>query len=222
MPRTRRPSPGPAPTDPPADPEAVRRLRRGLLRWYGRTRRDLPWRADPPNPYHVLVSEAMLQQTQVATVVPYFHRFLAELPTLPDLAAADEQRVLRLWQGLGYYRRARHLHATARAIVEHHDGRVPDTPEALLTLPGVGRYTAGAVASIAFGRRAPILDGNAARVLARYFAVGEPIDRPATRRRDGQHRCLCRRYFSASRWLRRELRLHRDRQRQRRNRSRNL
>ncbi|MFA9477734.1 A/G-specific adenine glycosylase [Phycisphaerales bacterium AB-hyl4] len=171
-------------------------LRRRLLAWYGRHHRQLPWRPTPQsqipnskseirtaNPYHVLVSEAMLQQTQVATVIPYFDRFVEQFPTVHDLAAADEQQVLRLWQGLGYYRRARHLHAAARVIVDHHAGRVPDTLDELLALPGIGRYTGGAIASIAFGRRAPILDGNVARVLARLFAIDEPTDQPATRDR---------------------------------------
>ena len=156
-----------------------------LLRWYARHRRDLPFRpaADrPANPYHVLVSEAMAQQTQIATVVPYFKRFVAALPTVADLAAADEQRVLTLWQGLGYYRRARNLHAAARVIVEQFDGRVPDTVEQLLQLPGVGRYTAGAVASVAYGVPAPIVDGNVARVYARYFGIEQAVDQPATLR----------------------------------------
>jgi len=162
----------------------VRALRRDLLRWYRKHHRELPWRALPggrPEPYHTLVSEAMLQQTQVATVVPYFERFIAAFPTLADLAAADEQAVLRLWQGLGYYRRARHLHAAARVCVARHGGAVPSTLEALLDLPGVGRYTAGAIASIAFGQRTPVLDGNVARVLARLVALDQPIDQPTAR-----------------------------------------
>ncbi|MEX0886876.1 MAG: A/G-specific adenine glycosylase [Phycisphaeraceae bacterium] len=159
-------------------------LRRRLLAWYGRHRRDLPWRLDPParpDPYHILVSEAMLQQTQVATVISYYRRFLDRFPTLEALAAADEQEVLALWQGLGYYRRAQHLHAAACVIVADHASRVPDTAAALARLPGVGRYTAGAVASIAFDQPAPILDGNVARVLARVYAIAEPIDATATR-----------------------------------------
>ena len=155
-----------------------------LIAWYDRSRRDLPWRVAPgstrdacPDPYHVLVSETMLQQTQVATVIPYFHRFLAEFPTIADLAAADEQDVLRAWQGLGYYSRARNLRAAAQAIVRDHGGRVPGTVVALRTLPGVGAYTAGAVASIAYNCRAPIVDGNVARVLCR-------IDRIETDPRD--------------------------------------
>jgi A/G-specific adenine glycosylase len=149
-----------------------------LLSWFDRSRRELPWRlsADAPpharlNPYHVLVSEAMLQQTQVATVIDYFRRFIARFPTIQSLAEADPQEVLRLWQGLGYYSRARNLQAAARAIVAEHGGKVPDSVEHLLELPGIGRYTAGAVASIAFERPAPIVDGNVARVLCRLEAV---------------------------------------------------
>jgi A/G-specific adenine glycosylase len=156
---------------------------RRLLRWYDRSRRDLPWRqnADRPgplNPYHVLVSETMLQQTQVATVIPYYHRFLAKFPTIAALASAPEQEVLRLWQGLGYYSRARNLQAAAKEIVSKHDGQLPRKPDQLLTLPGIGRYTAGAVASIAFGSRAPILDGNVTRVLCRLDCIrADPRDR---------------------------------------------
>src|SRR5688572_3923564 len=157
---------------------------RRLLAWYDRHRRDLPWRPDPktgrpaPEPYHVLVSEAMLQQTQVATVIPYYHRFLARFPTVSDLANAPEQDVLRGWQGLGYYSRARNLQAAARAIVNEHGGELPRTIEDLLALPGVGRYTAGAVASIAFDVKAPIVDGNVARVLCRVDRIEtDPRDR---------------------------------------------
>src|SRR5690606_24730986 len=119
---------------------------RRLLAWYRAHRRDLPWRPaigsdEPPDPYFVLVSEAMLQQTQVATVIPYFLRFIERFPTLQALANADEQSVLRLWQGLGYYSRARNLRAAAQAIVEQFGGRVPSDVDQLLTLPGIGRYT---------------------------------------------------------------------------------
>lgn len=154
-----------------------------LLAWYRRHRRTLPFRPtakQPPNAYHVLVSEAMAQQTQIATVVPYFERFVAAFPTVAALADADEQEVLNLWQGLGYYRRARHLHAAAQRIVESFGGGVPDTVDDLLSLPGVGRYTAGAVASVAYDRPAPIVDGNVARVYARYFAIRDAVDRPET------------------------------------------
>lgn len=149
-----------------------------LLNWYDHHRRDLPWRppmtAAPhvrPDPYFVLVSEAMLQQTQVATVIGYFTRFTAALPTVEALAAADEQQVLKLWQGLGYYSRARNLKKAAEMIVERFAGRVPATINELLTLPGVGRYTAGAIASIAHGTRAPIVDGNVVRVLCRLDKI---------------------------------------------------
>ena len=152
---------------------------RRLLAWYDRSHRKLPWRVSPADhggraaadPYHVLVSEAMLQQTQVATVVPYFNRFIERFPTLADLAAADEQEVLRLWQGLGYYSRARNLRAAARKVVNDYAGQLPQHRDELLKLPGVGRYTAGAVASIAFDRRAAILDGNVMRVLCRVDRV---------------------------------------------------
>src|SRR3954470_16957732 len=155
---------------------------RRLLRWYDRARRDLPWRAvgadGRPDPYHVLVSEAMLQQTQVATVIPYFNRFIARFATLADLARADEQEVLRLWQGLGYYSRARNLQKAARRVVSEFGGQLPADVDRLRALPGVGRYTAGAVASIAFGKRAPILDGNVVRVLCRVEKVtSDPRDR---------------------------------------------
>ena len=158
-------------------------FRRRLLSWFDRSQRRLPWRVDDrdgvaPDPYHVLVSEAMLQQTQVATVIPYFRRFVERYPSLSDLAAANEQDVLRMWQGLGYYSCARHLLAAAKTVVAHHGGRLPRERDALLRLPGVGRYTAGAVASIAFGRRAPILDGNVTRVLCRVDRVeSDPRDR---------------------------------------------
>ena len=158
-------------------------LQRRLVRWFRTHQRPLPWRRRPADPYQVLVSEAMLQQTQVATVIDYFHRFIQRFPTLQSLAEADEQAVLAQWQGLGYYRRARHLHAAARAILQDHAGIVPREAEALLALPGVGRYTAGAIASIAYDVPAPILDGNVARVLARWFAIDASIDAAATRRR---------------------------------------
>ena len=154
---------------------------RRLLKWYDRNRRDLPWRVragDKPNPYHVLISEIMLQQTQVATVVPYFHRFIEKFSTLADLAAADEQLVLKLWQGLGYYSRARNLHQAAKTLVAAKNGQIPRDIESLLKLPGIGRYTAGAIASIAFDTAAPILDGNVARVLCRLDKItADPRDR---------------------------------------------
>jgi len=146
-----------------------------LRAWFHLHQRRLPWR-DDPSPYRVWVSEIMLQQTQVATVLPYFERFVAALPDVATLAAAPLEDVLTLWSGLGYYRRARLLHAAAREIVALHDGRLPATLDGLLTLPGVGRYTAGAIASIAYGVQAPVLDGNVMRVLARLDALEVPVD----------------------------------------------
>jgi A/G-specific adenine glycosylase len=151
---------------------------RRLLRWYGRHQRILPWRisrGDACHPYYVLLSEFMLQQTQVSTVLPYFESFLRRFPTLERLADASEQEVLQLWQGLGYYSRARNLLAAAKQIATEHRGIVPRDVPSLLTLPGIGRYTAGAIASIAFVTRAPILDGNVARVLARIYLITEPV-----------------------------------------------
>jgi A/G-specific adenine glycosylase len=149
-----------------------------LLAWYDRHRRDLPWRVAPgrpPDPYLVWLSEIMLQQTTVATVGPYFDRFAARWPDIRALAAASLDEVLHLWQGLGYYARARNLHACARAIVEHHGGRFPDDPAALRRLPGIGDYTAAAIAAIAFDRRIAAVDGNVERVMARVFAEREPL-----------------------------------------------
>lgn len=152
-------------------------LPRMVVGWYLRHRRDLPWRVGKgyPDAYHVLLSELMLQQTQVATVVPYFLRFVERFPTIKALAEGQEAEVLRHWQGLGYYSRARHLHSAAKQIVQRHAACVPDSLHELLQLPGVGRYTAGAIASLAFGRRAPIVDGNVQRVFCRVAGLrGDP------------------------------------------------
>ncbi|MCG3126180.1 MAG: Adenine DNA glycosylase [Phycisphaerae bacterium] len=143
-------------------------IRARLLAWYDASRRDLPWRRDPPDPYHIWVSEVMLQQTQVATVVPYWRRFVRRFPDVQSLAAAPIEEVLRAWGGLGYYRRAHQLHAAARELAAR-GGTFPRDVPALERLPGIGRYTAGAIASIAFGRRAALVDGNVARVLSRAF-----------------------------------------------------
>jgi A/G-specific adenine glycosylase len=144
-------------------------LRRRLLAWYADAERDLPWRKSQ-DPYRVWVSEIMLQQTQVATVRAYFQRFVAAFPDVLTLAAAEERQVLRLWEGLGYYRRARQLHAAAKRVATEHGGRFPRDVEALQDLPGIGRYTAGAIASIAFDERAPILEANTIRLLSRLIA----------------------------------------------------
>lgn len=155
-------------------------FRRRLLAWYRRAARDLPWRQEC-NVYHTWVSEIMLQQTQVGTVEPYFLRFIESFPTIADLAAADEQEVLRHWEGLGYYRRARQLHAAAQTIVEEFDGEFPRTAAEVQSLPGIGRYTVGAILSIAFDAREPILEANTRRLLARLLAYrGDP------HRRDGE------------------------------------
>jgi A/G-specific adenine glycosylase len=148
-------------------------LRRKLLAWFDQHRRDLPWRLDR-DPYRIWISEVMLQQTTVTAVVPYFERFLAAFPTLADLAAADEQDVLRLWAGLGYYRRARHLHRAAQMLMAEHGGALPDDPDVWESLPGVGRYILGAVLSQAFDRRLPIVEANSQRVLCRLFGERAP------------------------------------------------
>ncbi len=148
------------------------RFTRPLVRWYRTAGRDLPWR-NRPEPYAVYISEIMLQQTQVSTVIPYFHRFLSAYPTIGDLAAAPLEKVLKQWQGLGYYARARHLHRAACQIVEQYGGAFPSDLKALMSLPGIGRSTAGAILTIALGQRHPILDGNVRRVLCRFFAIKE-------------------------------------------------
>ncbi|MCC5857257.1 MAG: A/G-specific adenine glycosylase [Ectothiorhodospiraceae bacterium] len=149
----------------------VQAFRRAVLAWFDRHgRHDLPWQ-QPASPYRVWVSEVMLQQTQVAVVIPYFQRFMRRFPDVGALAAADQDAVLEHWAGLGYYARARNLHRAARVIVEEHGGRFPDNPEDWQSLPGVGRSTAGAILSLSMGQRHAILDGNVKRVLARYRAI---------------------------------------------------
>lgn len=145
-------------------------IRRSLLRWYDRTHRDLPWRRTR-DPYAIWIAETMLQQTQVTTVVPYYERFLKAFPTVEGLDRAPLRKVLALWSGLGYYRRAEGLKKSARKLVRAHKGKLPHSYEALRDLPGVGDYTAGALLSIAFGKPYPAIDGNARRVLGRIFAI---------------------------------------------------
>ena len=145
-------------------------IRRNLLRWYDQSRRDLPWRRTR-DPYAIWIAETMLQQTQVKTVLPYYHRFLSFFPTIEALDRASKDKVLALWSGLGYYRRAENLKKAARRIVREHGGRMPRQWDALRDLPGVGPYTAGAILSIAFDEPYPALDGNARRVLTRIFNV---------------------------------------------------
>lgn len=170
MPRTAKP------------PQRDKAVTRALTNWFEDAVRPLPWRTDfatPPSardPYHNLVAELMAQQTQLSRVVPAFERFIARFPTVTALAAAEEAEVLALWSGLGYYRRARSLHAAAKAVVSEHGGVVPGTAEALATLPGVGRYTAGSLASIVFGERTPLVDGNVTRVLLRLEGRDDLIE----------------------------------------------
>lgn len=163
-----------------------------LLAWYDAHARDLPWRTLPgaaaPDPYHVWLSEIMLQQTTVAAVKPYFAAFTERWPTVAALAAADAADVLAAWAGLGYYARARNLIACAKRVVSDHDGRFPDTEPVLRTLPGIGDYTAAAIAAIAFGRHAVVVDANIERVVARLFAIEAPLpaSRPAIRQHAAQ------------------------------------
>jgi A/G-specific adenine glycosylase len=154
------------------------RLAFRLLTWYRQQGRSLPWRGHP-DPYAVWVSEVMLQQTRVEAVIPYFERWMRLFPTVRDLAEASEQEVLNAWEGLGYYSRARNLHRAARIVVEGYNGELPRDLKALRGLPGIGRYTVGAIASIAFNMDEPALDGNLRRVYARLFDVSEPADSPA-------------------------------------------
>src|SRR5882724_72155 len=139
-----------------------------LAAWFTENQRPLPWRLTY-DPYHVWVSEVMLQQTQVETALPYYERFIQEFPTIEALAAADEQRVLTLWAGLGYYRRAKNLMAAAREVVKNHNGRIPSDYDALIALPGMGQYMAGAILSIALNNPYPVVDGNVRRVLSRVY-----------------------------------------------------
>lgn len=146
---------------------------KALAEWFERQQRDLPWRRTR-DPYRIWVSEIMLQQTRVETVIDYYHRFLADFPTVHDLAAAPLDDVLKRWEGLGYYARARNLHKAARRLAERGED-MPQSRDALLALPGIGRYTAGAIASIAFGERAAAVDGNIERVLSRWYADGSSV-----------------------------------------------
>jgi len=164
-------------SQPPSPSPETRRVARALLNWFRRHARDLPWRRTH-DPYAIWVSEIMLQQTQVKTVIPYWERWMRALPTLEALAQARESRVLKLWEGLGYYRRARNLHAAAKLLVRESGGRFPTTFDAVLRLPGVGRYTAGAICSIAYNQPTPVLDGNVTRLLRRLFGLaGDPKSR---------------------------------------------
>lgn len=159
-------------------PESLTRFRRNVLDWYSGQRRDLPWRRTK-DPYHIWLSEIMLQQTRVAAVIPYYERFLERFPDVRTLAEAPLEEVLRLWSGLGYYSRARNLHQAARQIVARHVGEFPRSAEEALALPGIGRYTAAAILSIAYGKPLAVLDGNVARVVARIETIRGDLREPA-------------------------------------------
>ena len=170
--------------------ERLQKAAQKLIEWYGASRRVLPWRASP-TPYHVWVSEIMLQQTRIEAVIPYYERFLAAFPDVRALAEADENRVLKLWEGLGYYSRARNLQKAARTILAEYGGELPRRADELKTLPGIGDYSAGAIASIAYGEPEPAVDGNVLRVLSRLLALDEDIMEQKTRRRvTGQLRAV--------------------------------
>lgn len=157
---------------------ATRAFGSALANWFAQHGRDLPWRRTA-DPYAIWISEMMLQQTQVAAVLDYFRRWMEKFPTVEALAEANEGDVLKSWEGLGYYSRARNLHRAAKVIVEKHGGQIPQSPEVLQALPGIGRYTAGAIAAFGFDLPVPVVDTNVARVLARVFDFREPVDRPA-------------------------------------------
>lgn len=152
-----------------------------LIRWFTEEQRDLPWRKDK-DPYKVWVSEIMLQQTRVDTVIPYFNRFIEQFPTIRDLAVADEERVLKAWEGLGYYSRVRNLQAAVREVDENYGGTVPNTKDEISSLKGVGPYTAGAILSIAYGVPEPAVDGNVMRVISRILSIWDDIAKPSTRK----------------------------------------
>lgn len=160
-----------------------RELALALIAWHEAHQRDLPWRSQPAGqrePYAVWVSEIMAQQTRIETVVDYFNRWMAQFPSIEALAAADQQDVLKAWEGLGYYSRARNLHKAAQLVVAEHDGQLPSNRKALLALPGIGEYTVGAILSTAFGQAEPILDGNVKRVISRLFDIDKPINESDT------------------------------------------
>ena len=161
----------------PLDPK----LSEKLTAWYDREKRDLPWRKDK-DPYHVWISEIMLQQTRIETVIPYYERFLQELPNVEALASVPEERLLKLWEGLGYYSRARNLQKAAKAILAEHQGSFPQTAAELKKLPGIGPYTAGAIASISFNEKEPAVDGNVLRVLSRLSEEERAVNDSSYRR----------------------------------------
>jgi len=160
---------------------SLRKTAESVSRWFEKYRRNLPWR-ETSDPYAIWVSEVMLQQTQVSTVIPYYQRFLSSFPDLKTLAQASEEKVLAHWAGLGYYSRARNLHRGAQFLLKNHQGRFPRSRDEILKVPGIGPYTAGAVLSIAFDLKEPLVDGNVERVFSRYFALNLPTDSPQAKR----------------------------------------
>ena len=159
----------------------IKQMCEPILALYREHKKQMPWR-DSPTPYHVWISEIMLQQTRIEAVIPYYERFLRELPDVAALAAVPEDKLMKLWEGLGYYSRARNLGRAAKIMMEKYGGALPETAEALRALPGIGEYTAGAIASIAFGKPEPAVDGNVLRVVMRYLGRGDDIALPATKR----------------------------------------
>lgn len=157
-------------------------IQQQLLDWYQQNKRDLPWRKDK-DPYKIWVSEIMLQQTRVETVIPYYNRFIKKFPSLFHLANAEEDEVLKAWEGLGYYSRARNLHSAVKEVVEHYGGKVPSKRAEISSLKGIGPYTAGAILSIAFDQKAAAVDGNVLRVITRLFSLTDDIAKPATRKK---------------------------------------
>ena len=169
------------PDNPHQLPISIKAFASRLLRWYRRHKRQLPWRNNP-DLYQIWLSEMMLQQTQVRTVLPYYERFLQKYPTLEDLARAEENEVLSTWSGLGYYNRARNLHRAAQIVCEKYNGEFPREYKQVVGLPGIGRYTAAAILSMAYDQALPVVDGNVKRVLARYLKIEEELDGPGTER----------------------------------------
>ncbi len=168
-------------SDKPISEEVIASVRTVLLQWFEGNQRTLPWR-NGYHPYEVWISEIMLQQTQVKTMLPYFHRWMKRFPTVRDVAEAREEEILKLWEGLGYYSRAKNIHRAAAEIMKTHGGTFPENYADILALPGIGRYTAGAVSSIAFNRDRPVVDGNVERIFARFFNLDTPVkdgDNPA-------------------------------------------
>ena len=149
-------------------------MQKQLIQWYQQNKRDFPWRKDQ-NPYHIWISEIMLQQTTTETVIPYYERFLENFPTIEALASASLEEVYKMWEGLGYYRRAKHLHESAQIIVEKYQGKFPYEYNDILSLKGIGEYTAGAISSIAYGKQVPAVDGNVLRIISRYYLLKENI-----------------------------------------------